>query len=147
MAAEVGKAYKHIVAVVRQMPDFATLLPGGIHRHVAPASATYPHLVMAYATGTDVQGFSGGFIGTGMDMLVKVIDKSNSAENAQGVFDAVESALLEHNGENMLIRPGVFVGAFVTFDRLSPLDLPVVENDVIYQQIGRMFRVFVDNVE
>lgn len=147
MASEVSKAYKHIVAIVRQMPDYGTLIPGGIHRQVAPPSASYPHLVMAYATGTDVQGFSGGFVGSGMNLLVKVVDKSNSAETAQGAFDAVESALLARNGENVTIRPGVDVGAFVTVDRLSPFDLPVVENDVIYQQVGRMFRVFVDNVE
>lgn len=147
MAAEVSKANKHIRAVLKQMANYSTLIPGGVWNQIAPDGTAYPHVVFAYATGTDIQGFSGGFIGTGMDMLIKVVDQSTSEERAQGVFSAVENALLARNGENVLIRPGVFVGAFVTLDRRSPLNLPVVENDVIYQQVGRMFRVFVDNAE
>lgn len=138
MARETNYLHKHIVAALTTAPSYATHLPGGIHRGVAPQKVGQQrHLVMSYTEGLDVQAFGGGFLGTGMDFLVKVMDCSETEELAVAALNWVETTLLAANGSTAS-------GAAVWMDRNRPFSLPVVEDDQIWQQVGRSFTVFVD---
>lgn len=138
MAKETNFLHKHIVAALSQSQQFAGHLPGGIHRGIAPQKVGQQrHLIMAYTEGLDVLAFGGGFLGTGMDFLLKVLDCSESEENAVSAMNWVETTLLAANGSTAS-------GAAVWMDRNRPFSLPVVEDDQIWQQVGRSFTVFVD---
>jgi hypothetical protein len=137
---ETNYVHKHIAAILRPAPGYAEKLPGGIHRGVAPRKVgNNRHLVVAYAGGLDVPAFSGGFVGSGMEYLLKVMDASESETAAQDAAKWVEDLLMASSGSNVS-------GAFVYFEKLRPFNLPVVEDDVIWQQVGRMFSTFVDYV-
>lgn len=137
MAAEVDYLNKHIVAIISNTPNYSTHLPGGVWKGVAPNDITGRHLVFAYAGGQDVLAFSGGYVGAGMEVLLKVIDASPSDYNANVAFNWVESSLLGSNGSSVS-------GAYVWLDKLLPFDLPDIQDDITYQQIGRTFKAFVD---
>lgn len=137
MAAEVDYINKHIVSIISNAANYATNLPGGVWKAVAPNDITGRHLVFAYAGGQDVLAFGGGYVGAGMEILLKVIDASPSDVNANVAFNWVESTLLGSNGSAVS-------GAYVWLDKLLPFELPIVEDDIIYQQVGRTFKAFVD---
>ena len=138
MSNETDIVHKHIVAVLKANGSYAAKLPGGVWKGVAPDGTKYPHLIMAYASGIDVLAFSGGYIGAGMEYLLKVVDASPSDAKAVDSFNWVETTLMGLSGIN---ATGL---AYVYFDKLRPFTLPVVEDDILFQQDGRSFTVFVD---
>ena len=140
MSNETNIVHRHIVAVLKNEAGYSTALPGGIWRGVAPNGTRYPHLIIAYTSGLDVLAFGGQYAGSGMEYLLKVIDDSPSETQAVETFNWIESALMENNGSN------ASGDAYVWFDKLRPFTLPVVEDDVLYQQEGRSYTVFVDPI-
>lgn len=137
MSREVQLAKKHVIASLKDLPDYGTKLPGGIWGGVAPDNTAYPHMIISFTDGLDVLAFSGGYAGTGMNFLIKVIDKNTSDSRAVDAFEWAETALLAANGTP-------HNGAWCWFDKRTPFHLPVTEDDVIYQQVGRTFNLFVD---
>lgn len=137
MSNETHYVHKHVVSVLKAATGYATQLPGGIWRNIAPAKVTGRHLIMAYSGGLDVNAFSGGYVGAGMQLLLKVIDASESEINAVAAHDWLEAALQANNGSSVS-------GAYVYLDKLMPFNLPVVEDDIMFQQVGRTYNVFVD---
>ncbi len=135
---ETNIVHKHIVAVINSYPERTTHLPGGVWRGVAPQKAGYPHLVIAYAGGLDVLAFSGGYAGSGMEYLLKVVDASPSETRAVNSASWLEDILMENNLTNLT---GL---GYVSFDKLRPFNLPDVQDDITYQQVGRTYKVFVD---
>ena len=130
--------HKHIVSLLRSYPAYSTNLPGGIWKGIAPNNTLYPHLIMAYTSGLDLVAFAGQYVGSGLEYLLKVIDASPSETKAVASFNWVETVLMENNGIN---ASGL---AYVHFDYLRPFNLPVVEDDTTFQQVGRSYKVFVD---
>jgi hypothetical protein len=137
MAIEVGLAYRHLFNVFNAIPDVAISIPGGLHRSIAPTGVMYPFATMQFMAGEDILTFSGGFVGSGMDLLVKVIDKSQSEEIAQAAFETFDEAIIAANGQPI-------AESYVWFDRRQPFNLPVAEDDTIFAQVGRTYRVLVD---
>jgi hypothetical protein len=130
--------HRHIVALLKADPDYSTFLPGGIWKGVAPNKAGYPHLVMVYTSGMDHMAFAGQYVGSGLEYLLKVIDASPSETKAVASFEWLENVLMENNGSNATGEANVY------FDYLRPFNLPDVQDDVTYQQVGRSYTVFVD---
>lgn len=136
---ETGYFHKHIVSIIRDAPDGGIMLPGGVHRGVGPPKVSYPFLVMAYIEGNDVLRFSGGYAGSGLRYLLKIVDKSGSENRAQGVLVWLDELIRENNGSGVS-------GAAVWIDRVGLYNLPVVEDDTLFQQVGRYYSAFVDPI-
>jgi hypothetical protein len=133
---------RHIVSVVSSMPGYAGYLPGGIHRQVAPPNTAYPFLTMELAGGNDkypldtvgLQVVSGGLL-----ILLKVHDLTADETNSAAAYLAVTAAL--SGGNNSGIS-----GAYCTGREETPVDLPVVDGDNVYQQIGGTWRYWIDPI-
>lgn len=136
---ELNAVHRFIVKTLNNSPDVDTMLPGGVHRSIAPDGAAYPHLIFAYASGMDVNAFGGGYVGSGVQYLLKVLDASESETRAVASFNWVETTLLAASGS-----PILDTGEYVWLDKRSPFNLPVVEDDETYQQVGRFYTIFVD---
>jgi len=133
-------ANTHIAFHVINMPSFATLLPGGIHRGVGPEGIAYPFAVMSYAGGSDKYALTEGVgIGGGLVYQIKVVDIGLDESDAANAYEAISTALLAANSSNAS-------GAYVAGQEESPLDLPVTEQDQTYQQIGGTWRFWIDPV-
>lgn len=135
-------ANRHITRVLEAHPDFATKLPGGIHRGVAPAQTASPFLIFAYSAGNDTlfinSQYHDSVAGSGLIYLIKVQDEGNtSGTRASNVAEWVEETLLAANGSNIS-------GAYVYGQRIGPFSLPSPEGDSITQQEGATFRFWVD---
>lgn len=132
-------ANAHIASAVVNMPSFATLLPGGIHRAIGPENIAYPFAVMSYAGGADTNSFSAGVIGGGLVYQIKVIDRGHDESRAAEAYAAISEALISENNSGAS-------GAFISGQEELPLDLPITEKDQLFQQIGGQWRFWVDPV-
>lgn len=143
MARENNYANRHITLTLRNHPDFATKLPGGIHRGTAPPKTVSPFLVFSYSTGQDALALNTNpdeaLAGSGLVYLWKVQDENTrDGSRASEVAEWVEDTLLAANGSNVS-------GAYVWGQRIAPVSLPVTELDITTQQEGATFRFWVDH--
>jgi hypothetical protein len=139
---ESNYANRHIVRTLRAAVDFATKLPGNIHRGIAPAGTVSPFLTFNYASGQDAtylnSDSSQAIAGSGLVYLLKVQDEGNTdGTRASDVAEWVENTLFAANGSNIS-------GAFVWCQRIAPVSLPVTEGDITTQQEGGTYRFWVD---
>jgi hypothetical protein len=134
-------ANAHIAIAIVNMPGFAGLLPGGIHRNVGPPGIAYPFAVMAHAGGGNALAMNTGesLVGGGLLYQIKVLVKGHDETPAVNAYVAMADALKAANNSTAS-------GAVVAGQEESPLDLPVTENDQLYQQIGGNWRFWVDPV-
>jgi hypothetical protein len=128
---------RYIVASLKAQPDYATRLPGGVHNAVAPDRTAYPFLVFAHSGGNDTNAFSVGIVGAGMSYLLKITDKSESDAIASSVAEWMENALHANNGLSI-------GGGWVYCQKENPFNLPTLEEDVKFQQVGGTFRFWAD---
>jgi hypothetical protein len=139
---ESNYANRHIVRTLRANPEYATRLPGGIHRGIAPPNTVSPFLVFSHVSGQDAITLNSSadeaVAGTGLVYLIKVQDEGNTdGSRASEAAEWVEETLLAANGSTIS-------GAYVTGQRITILSLPVSEGDSITQQEGATFRFWVD---
>lgn len=135
---EVGYFHKHIAIIVKGATGYATKLPGGVWQAIAPDKVAYPFLTVSMVEGMDTLTF-GGYAGAGITFLLKIMDKGNSEVRAQETLVWLQNLLEENDGSPVS-------GAYVWVDRQRPYNLPVIEDDQRYQQVGRFYRVFVDPI-
>jgi hypothetical protein len=76
-------------------------------------------------------------IGGGLLYQIKVIDMGHDESRAVAAYEAISAALQAANNSAVS-------GAVVSGQEESPLDLPVTENDQLYQQIGGNWRFWID---
>lgn len=134
-------ANAHIASAIVNMPNFATLLPGGIHRNLGPENTPYPFAVMTHAGGGNALAMNTGesLIAGGLLYQLKVIDTGHDETRAVNAYVAMAAALKAANNS-------MASGAVVAGQEESPLDLPVTEQDQLFQQIGGNWRFWVDPV-
>lgn len=129
----------HIVTAVMAMANQASLLPGGIYRSVAPEGTPYPFAVMTYAGGSDKLTIGDHIVGGGLLFQVKVVDKSSDDAPATNAYLAIQAAIYAANNSSVS-------GAYIAGQEETPLDLPVTEKDQLFQQIGGLWRFWIDPV-
>ena len=134
---ETGMVNRFIVAALKAQGDYASKLPGGIHNGSAPDKTAYPFLVFSHAGGNDTLAVGVGIIGAGMVYLLKVIDRNESDATADTVAEWAENALHSNNG----LPVG---GGWVYCQKETPFNLPTVEEDIKFQQVGGTFRFWAD---
>lgn len=129
----------HIVSAVMAMTNRASLLPGGIHRTMAPEGTPYPFAVMTYAGGSDKLSIGDHIVGGGLLFQVKVVDRTADESAATAAYLGIQEALYAANNSSVS-------GAYVAGQEETPLDLPITEKDQQFQQIGSLWRFWIDPV-
>lgn len=133
---------RHIASLVIAMPSYATLLPGGIHRQIAPPNTAYPFMSMDYQGGVDklpLNTVGLAVVSGGILLLLKVHDQSQDESDASNAYIAVCAALTA--GNNLGTS-----GAYCCGNEETPVDLPNVVGDQVFQQIGGTWRYWVDPI-
>ena len=124
---------------LKAVPGFASALPGGVWRGIAPRSASYPYLTFELVNGTSklTVDSAGGEIGGNLRYLLKVTDQSDSSTKAQDGASWLQSAL------NLITGAAVLDG-YVYVEEVAPYDAGFLEGEVRYQQVGGTYQFYVD---
>lgn len=124
---------------LKAVPGFATVLPGGIWRGVAPEGAAYPFLTYEYVSGSSklVVDSTETAIGGNLNYLLKVTDRSESSVKAQDGAAWVNEAIASITGAAVL-------DGYVYAEETNPYDSSTIEGEVRYQQIGGTYAFYVD---
>jgi hypothetical protein len=133
-------ATKHLLAVARAVPSWSTLVPGGIYKGVGPDNIPYPFMVFSYVSGSDTLNLNTDPValsGGGLLYQIKAVDRATTDEKAVGAYSALSAALRAANGSSVS-------GARVVGQEEGPFDLPVTEKDQLFQQIGGLWRFWID---
>lgn len=131
---------KHILLTVRTMAGYGSALPGGVYKGVGPDNIPYPFAVFAYVSGSDKLALNSGSLvanGGGLLYQIKVVDQGYDEGAAVAAYNAIQVALKAANNT-------AGSGAYVTGQEEAPVDLPVTERDQVFQQIGGIWRFWVD---
>lgn len=132
----------HLLATVRAIPMLGTVLPGGFYKAVGPNDIPYPFGVYSYSSGADKLAFNTNPIavnGGGLLYQIKVIDRGYDEAKAVSGYAAIVAALKGANNSGAS-------GAYVSAQEETPVDIPVFERDQMFQQIGGVWRFWVDPI-
>ena len=126
MASETTRAQRYLYGKLSGVVSAGKAYPG-----VAPRGATMPYILYQYMPSPDdgqTTTVEGSRVLTKLTYLVKVV--ADTIEQAQPIVDAADAALTDPSG---LVVDGLRVS---NVRQRAPFEMPTVEGDTLYWQIG-----------
>lgn len=105
-----------------------------IYEGIAPQGATYPLVLFALLTETDVRGISASRIATSQDFICRAVGKDTSLASLKTIAERIDALL--HAGSGA-VSPA---GRVVACTRIAPAQMVEVVDGVTYRYLGGRYR-------
>lgn len=130
--AETALAFEWLYTRLSGDATLQALVGQRVYRHIAPAGAALPCVVLSYQASSDLTMVSTNRVWAAVIVSVKVVGKGGSYGTLRAAYDRIDELLHGASG-----------GAVIACVREFQFDYAEMDNGVVYENVGGQYRLLV----